>query len=93
MAVTVTPVAAGNNSKRWRVTFALDADTTATIAHGLIDAPNFVIGPSPLNAQAYVGQVARTTVDATNIVLTKNTAVGSGGAVVEVIAFRPGFGL
>lgn len=92
MAVTINNLPAGNRGKRWLVTFGDDADVVATIQHGLIDAPELVIGPTPLNAEAYVGQVARQSVTATNIVLSKANAVGSGGAQVEVIAYRPNSG-
>jgi len=89
MAVTITDLPAGNKGKKWRVTWALDGDTVATIPHGMIDAPDLVVGPVMLNTQAWTGQIVRTSVDATNIVLTKNAAGGSGGASVEIAAFRP----
>ncbi len=86
MAVTVTLLAGGSRAKKWLVTWGLDADTVATIPHGMIQTPEFAPFV-PLNAQAYVGQVARTGIDPLNITLTKNAAVGSGGAQVEVTAF------
>lgn len=92
MAVTISDLPAGNRGKRWLVTFGADADVEAEIEHGLIDAPELVIGPTPLNAEAYLGRVARAEVTTTHIVLSKENAVGSGGAQVEVIAYRPNSG-
>ncbi len=86
MAVTITLLAGGSRAKKWLVTWSLDADTVATIPHGMLQRPEFA-PLIPLNAEAYVGHVARTAIDDTNITLTKNVAVGSGGAQVEVVAF------
>lgn len=88
MAVTSTLLSGGRKAKRWVVTFALDADTTATLTHGFNGAPDNVY-IVPLNAQAYVGQVFRGAVTTTDITITKNAAGGSGGASVEVIAYIP----
>jgi len=88
MAITAPIAPGGQFAKRWTVTWALDADTVATIPHGIFGIPVPVYFTN-LNPAAYIGQVSRTTVDATNIVLTKNAAVGSGGASVELIAFLP----
>lgn len=88
MAVTATLQPSQERAKRWTVVFALDGDITATIPHGFNGPPDNVY-LVPLNAAAYVGQVFRASVDATNIVLTKNAVVGSGGASVELIAYKP----
>lgn len=88
MAVTTTNLPAGNKGKRWNVTFSADADVAAVIPHGLGGTPEFVI-LVPLNVLAYVGQVAKGVVDGTNINLVKANVGGSGGAQVEVIAYRP----
>lgn len=89
MAITVTQLPGGTRARKWNVTWALDADTVATINHGLVGIPDLVVGPTPLNAAAYIGQVARTNVTSSTIVLTKNVVGGSGGASVEVTAFLP----
>ena len=94
MAVTVTLESGGQKAKRWIVTFGADADTTATLEHGFNGAPDHV-NVQPLNALAYVGQVFRGAVTPPSpgmpgtITITKNAAVGSGGAQVEVIAYVP----
>lgn len=88
MAVTATLQPGGQRAKRWVVTFGLDADTTATLEHGFNGAPDHV-EVFPLNAEAYIGQVFRGAVTATDITITKNAAGGSGGASVEVIAYIP----
>jgi hypothetical protein len=88
MAATATLLPGGQYAKRWTVTFSADADATLSITHGFNGAP-FPVIIVPLNAQAYIGQVSRGTVDATAIQINKNVAGGSGGASVEVIAFMP----
>ena len=95
MAVTTTLESGGQRAKRWIVTFGADADTTATLEHGFNGAPDHVT-ITPLNAEAYIGQVFRGPVTPPNppispgtITITKNAAVGSGGASVEVVAYIP----
>lgn len=88
MAVTATLRPGGQKAKRWIVTFGLDADTTVTLEHGFNGTPDHV-EVFPLNAEVYVGQVHRGTVNASTIEIIKNNAVGSGGASVEVVAYTP----
>lgn len=88
MAVTITPTPGGSNRAAWQVTFALDGDTTATIPHRMNGVPRNVT-MAPRSAAAYTGAVFIATVDATNIVLTKNVAGGSAGAIVDVSAVLP----
>lgn len=88
MAITATLQPSQDRAKRWTVTFALDADTVILIPHGFNGPPDnaYLV---PLNVQAYIGQIVRTSIDATNITITKNAAVGSGGASVELVAYKP----
>lgn len=85
MAIVATQVTStvGNSSfKAWDLT-ALDADTTLAIPHGLGAAPVQFAITSRLAASATdgVNQWSITTIDATNINVTKTTAAGSGGGV------------
>lgn len=91
MAVTVTAASPqGAYTKVWTVIATADADTTATIPHGFGSAP-FDVSIDPLLAQFYTSVWTITTIDATNIVLTKGTGAGSGnaGAQVRVTARVP----
>ena len=90
MAVTVTAVLAGTNTKSWDITATADGDTSASITHGLGAAPALVY-LAPLLAQAYTSQWQVTSVSSTVITLTKGTASGSGNASaqVRVYADRP----
>lgn len=94
MAVTAPLLSGGHRAKRWLVTFSDDADTTATLEHGFNGAPDHIT-ITPKNAQAYIGQVFLGPVTPPSlglpgtITITKNTAVGSGGAQVEVVAYIP----
>lgn len=83
MAVNITTVFEGLYSKIVDVEATLDADTTATIPHGLGVAPVEVI-ITGLNLDAQLSLWTTTTIDAVNVVLTKTTAVGSGGAGNQV---------
>lgn len=91
MAVTVTPVLAGVTSHVSDVEATADADTTATVPHGLGVAPSIVILTPLAQAAAALSGWAATTINATNVVCTKSTAVGSGAAgnQVRVTAMRP----
>lgn len=74
---------------RCTITATADGDTvTGNIPHGLGFAPELVI-VTPILASGGLSAWAVTTKDATNLVLTKSTAVGSGAAnpQVEVTAF------
>jgi|SRR3990172_6829098 len=81
MAVTVTNVshALSSATKVFEVEATADADTTATIAHGLAEVPRDVF-VTPLLAAARLSLWIVTTIDATNVVLGKATTAGSGGA-------------
>lgn len=90
MAVTVTPVLAGANLHVADVEATADADTTATVPHGLGSAPAQV-SLVALAAEARISDWIVTTIDATNVVLTKTTTAGSGavGQQVRVSAAIP----
>lgn len=83
MAVTVTPVHAGSDFKTWDIIASADADTTATIAHGMAEAPRDVT-IRPLLDAAHESRWFVSTADTTNVVLTKGTAVGSGNASAQI---------
>lgn len=83
MAVNITTVFEGLYSKIVDVEATLDADTTATIPHGLGIAPVEII-VTGLNTDAQLSLWTTTTINATNVVLTKTAAVGSGGAGNQV---------
>lgn len=87
MAVTATGVdTTGSFSKSWTVIATADADTTATIPHGLsgITDANAHVTIVPMTAAGVLSAWQFTSVDATNLVLTKSTAVGSGDAAAQV---------
>jgi hypothetical protein len=90
MAVTITNVLAGTTKKVADVEATADADTTATIPHGLGAAPAEV-SITPLKAEFYTSVWRVSTIDATNVVVTKGTAMGSGvaGNQMRVIASLP----
>ncbi|MCI0402693.1 MAG: hypothetical protein L0212_04125 [Acidobacteria bacterium] len=69
------------------VTATVDADTTATIPHGMDGAVKMVTIVPLLQAPAAVSEWAVTTQDGTNIVLTKGTGVGSGNAGAQLRVF------
>lgn len=92
MAVTVTTVLAGVYTFIADVEATADGDTdTGNVAHGLPAAPQDVALCPLLQAEAGVSLWAVTTIDATNLVLTKSTGAGSGGAgnQVRVVASLP----
>jgi len=90
MAVTVAAVtqAAGypprNQTSVWDITATADADTTATITHGLVGTPQDVQITPQLVAPALLSGWAVTGYSATQITLTKATTAGSGNAGVQV---------
>ena len=91
MAVNVTTVLAGVTMHVADVEATADGDTTATIPHSLAAAPEVVIltGLQP-EAETLSDWVA-TTIDGSDVVLTKQTDAGSGvaGAQVRMIALLP----
>lgn len=87
----MTTILAGVDKRIVDVEATADADTTATIPHGLGAAPLEAFVTELQQAQAALSAWAATTIDATNVVLTKSTAVGSGvaGAQIRVVINRP----
>lgn len=83
-AVTVTNVLVDNNKRIDDIEATADADTTATIAHGFGATPLEVFITAIVQATAAISLWAATTIDATNVVLTKGTGVGSGGAGAQI---------
>ena len=91
-AVTITTVFDGPDSFIADVIATADADTTATIPHTLGAAPQEVTITQLISqALTALSAWAVTTIDATNVVCTKLTSVGSGnaGAQLRVIIKRP----
>lgn len=90
MAVTVTTVFDGPDSFIADVEATADADTIATIPHTLAATPAEVYITWLLLA-ATLSLWRATTIDGTNVVLTKSTTAGSGAAgnQVRCIIKRP----
>lgn len=88
MAITVTAVSPqGVNTKAWNVIATADADTASpNIPHGFGVAP-FLVWVSPRLAAGALSNWFVSTIDATNIVITKGTAVGSGNAGVQAVLY------
>jgi hypothetical protein len=90
MALGVTPVFQGQNLYIADCVFANDADTTGNVPHGLGLVPLHVV-ITPTNMIAATVPMAATTIDATNVALTK-VGVGAGSAAaspVRVMISRP----
>lgn len=86
MAFTVTEVTAlsGENVKVWDIIADADGDTASpNIPHGLGEIPQSVV-ITGLTAQSRLSAFIATTIDATNIVVTKSTAAGSGNAAAQI---------
>ncbi len=88
MAVTITPTPGGRRVAKFTVEFSVDADTTATIAHGMDGVPDSV-GILFRDVECHIGQVHVSSITATQVVVTKTAAVGSGGTTVDVSIFVP----
>lgn len=88
MAVTVTAASPqGTNLKKWNLTATADADTvTPSIPHGFGSIP-FAVWVVPILGAGQLSNWAATTIDATNIVATKTTAVGSGNAAAQATLY------
>lgn len=86
MAVSSATILAGTTTFIADVTATADADTvTASIPHGLGAVPlSVTITPLLSQALTALSAWAVTTLDATNIVLTKLTSTGSGNANPQV---------
>lgn len=85
MAVTVTTgVLTGHvRIKQATVIAASDANTTATIAHGLGVAPDMV-NITTLSNKGVLSRWFHASSNTTSVVLTKSTATGSGGATAQI---------
>lgn len=85
MAITVTPVLAGTTKFIADITADADADTvTGNIAHGLGAIPLSACGIQLLSqALTALSAWALTTLDATNLELTKLASAGSGNAAKQ----------
>lgn len=97
MAVNVVALAqaAGypprNQTSIWNIEATADGDTTATITHGLNGTPQDIQLTPLLQAPALLSGWAVTTINSTQVVLTKATTTGSGsaGAQLRVIVRVP----
>ena len=92
MAVTVTTVLAGANAFTFDVAATADADTTTgNVAHGLGDTPVEVTLTSLQQVATAISAWAVTTLNGTNVVLTKGIGAGSGavGNQVRCTVRRP----
>lgn len=89
-AVTVTPVRTGPNQSIAEVEMTADADVAAVFPHGLGAIPEQVF-LVPYLPEHYVSATHVGVVDATNVNLVAQNAVGSGvaGTQVRIIAHLP----
>jgi hypothetical protein len=89
-AVTITTVRAGTDSSAFDVEASADADTTATITHGIGATPEEVT-LTWLKVEARLSLWAATTINSTQVVCTKQTTMGSGvaGNQLRVYCKRP----
>lgn len=83
MAVTNSEIASsrGTFGVSYEVTATADADTTSTFAHGIAGLTNENARINIANLSLVGGVKSKwyvSTIDGTNVVLTKDTAVGSG---------------
>lgn len=91
MAVVVTTIFDGTDTFIADVSYTATADKTATIAHTLGAAPGEVtltpLAPEPF----YVGQARVTTINTTNVIVTKTSVAASSNAAaaIRVIIKRP----
>lgn len=85
MAVTVTTGVLTGHAliKQATVIAASDANTTATIAHGLGVTPEQV-QITPLSNKGVLSRWFHASSNTTSVVLTKSTATGSGGATAQI---------
>jgi len=84
-AVTIAAVLAGSYMNISSVIASADADTTATITHGLVGTPLIGIC-SPVLSQALTALSAWTVaVGASTTVCTKLTSTGSGSASIQAL--------
>lgn len=90
MAVTVTAVLAGTDTYIADIEATADADTTATITHGLGATP-LEVSKCELAVAATLSLWRATTINSTTVVMTKSTTASSGAAgnQVRVTIKRP----
>ncbi len=86
-AVSINVIRTTNDEVVRDVVATADADTTATIPHGLGAIPGTVILTELLQVPAAISAWAATTIDTTNVVLTKGVGVGSGDAAAQLRVF------
>lgn len=84
MAVTLTTIASRGNKLIVDVEATADADTTATIPHGMGQIPQKVTLTNLIQVAAALSLWAATTIDATNVILTKAITASSGSAGDQV---------
>lgn len=93
MAITTRLVLGGTNTFVTDIKCTADSDTTVTIPHGLASIPKGVVLTMLVTqALSAMSGWAVTSIDATNIVLTKLASVGSANASffqVRLIANTP----
>lgn len=86
MAVpTVVAVVAQNSLRTWNILGAdNDSGATASIPHGFGAIPEVVL-LTPIIASAILGDWSITTIDATNLVVTKTDVAQGGDAALPVM--------
>lgn len=82
MAFSSAEIYRTSRSRQFNLTATLDADVGGTVAHGLGQAPDNV-ELLPLTAEARLSDWIVTAVDATNVTVAKDAAVGSGAAAAQ----------
>jgi len=90
MAVTIVAVRTGPNQSIATVQATADADVAAVIPHGLGAIPEQVTF-EPLLAEHYLSATTVGVIDATNVNLVMENAVGAGAATpqLRVVIHRP----
>lgn len=89
MAVSITPILAGKDTYIADVAVTAAELASGNIAHGLGAVPKEVEITPLLAVVATSASWAATTIDATNIVITRHTTLASTDDRVRVIARRP----
>lgn len=95
IAGSITAPVAKSNYKSWLVTCA-DSDVSITIPHEFVDAAGAGVAPDNFEVQSLASHAVGSEpswaarVDTVNLYLSKQPAVGSGGApAIKVWAMRP----
>jgi hypothetical protein len=81
---TCTPYVSTSDIQQFTITATLDADTTVTCTHSMGVKPVVIITPL-VQTTAALSLWAATTINNTQVVLTKATTMGSGGANPQVL--------